>query len=331
MKSTVTIFFLSFISLSFTLAQQNLVPNGSFEEYSDCPISNELHNGQFERAIGWFRPTAGTPDYFHRCNTSTVNVPNNFWGHQEAFHGDGYVGFGAYEWHCETYELYGAEYIATKLVEQLKPCYLYSFQMRVNLANYSTYSHTKIGVYVSSELISVNTSDLLSREAQIVNEVPLTDTSNWVLISGEFQAKGNEQYLYIGYFEDMFVSDTMYVGNPFGIDWCLGYYYVDSVSLIEIGEVEGCMIEIPNVFTPNGDGINDFYSLDVFLHEKDFEFTILNRWGNEIITLNKDTPQWDGNTQGGNPCSPGVYFYAYSLEKWDGTLLTGNGTIHLVR
>ena len=144
MKSTVTIFILCFL-FNTLIAQQNLVPNGSFEEYSECPETNDINNGQFEKAIGWWSPTMGTPDFFHRCNDTLnipsqgmVGVPNNFWGYQEAFHGDGYVGFLPYEWLDETGEIVGSEYIGTKLKNQLKPCYTYEFSMRMSLANNST-------------------------------------------------------------------------------------------------------------------------------------------------------------------------------------------------
>ena len=59
---------------------QNLVPNGSFEEYGECP-----NNGaQIDRAIGWsaFRRS---PDYFNSCDEGSVaSVPFNFIGEQFA-------------------------------------------------------------------------------------------------------------------------------------------------------------------------------------------------------------------------------------------------------
>ena len=296
-------------------SQQNLVPNGSFEEYSECPEANDLNDGQFERAKGWWSPTWGTPDFFHRCNDTinspnqgVVGVPNNFWGHQDAFHGDGYVGFLPYEWYYETGEIIGGEYMATTLITSLKPCHNYRFQMRVNLANHSQYGYTKIGVYFTDELIEKDgstTADLFSRNAQIANEYPIMDTAQWILITGEFQAKGNEKFLYIGYFDNPFTNDTVYLQEPpfISFDTRAGYYYIDSVSLYEIGQVEGCSYEFPNVFTPNNDGVNDIYSVDFLTSEDNFEFIILNRWGNVITTLSKDNLSWDGTT---NKCFPAI-------------------------
>lgn len=343
MKSTVAIFLflLLVVENSSFFAQQNLVPNGSFEEYSECPEANDLNDGQFERAKGWWSPTWGTPDFFHRCNDTinspnqgVVGVPNNFWGHQDAFHGDGYVGFVPYNFFLDIEQESEAEYIATRLVQKLKPCYNYRFQMRVNLANLSMYGYTKIGAYFTDEFIEKDpstSSGLISRDAQVVNEYTIMDTVEWTLVTGEFQAKGNEKYLYIGYFDEPFVDDTVFLQEPnFPFEDRAGYYYVDSVSLYEIDKVEGCSYEFPNVFTPNNDGVNDIYSVDFLASEDDFEFIILNRWGNVITTLSKDNLSWDG-TINNKKCTDGVYFYKYTITKEDGTKLTGNGTIHLMR
>ena len=172
---------------------------------------------------------------------------------------------------------------------------------------------------------------MLQKKAQIINEETIIDTSEWLLIKGEFQSKGNEQYLYIGYFDEPFVDDTIFLSGTIStFDTWAGYFYIDSVSLYEVGEVESCKPQFPNVFTPNNDGVNDIYSVDFLAGEDDFEFIILNRWGNVITTLNKDNLFWNG-TSNYKKCTDGVYFYKYTITKEDGTKLSGNGTIHLMR
>ncbi|MFT4680531.1 MAG: hypothetical protein ACI9YU_000359 [Flavobacteriales bacterium] len=59
-------------------AQDNLVPNGSFEEYSSYP-SNP---GQFGR-IDYWNGLHGTPDFFHRCGELDISIPENYCGIQE--------------------------------------------------------------------------------------------------------------------------------------------------------------------------------------------------------------------------------------------------------
>ncbi|MBX2948191.1 MAG: hypothetical protein KF704_02840 [Crocinitomicaceae bacterium] len=115
---------LLFFSHLLNAQGQNLVYNGSFEEYSECPVSAEMNNGQFERARGWWIPTLASPDYYHRCNNdnngawNSVWIPNNFWGHQETFYGDGYAGF------IPVMDGSGLEYeyFRTELISPLKPC-----------------------------------------------------------------------------------------------------------------------------------------------------------------------------------------------------------------
>lgn len=68
---------------------------------------------------------------------------------------------------------------------------------------------------------------------------------------------------------------------------------------------------VPNIFTPNNDGVNDFISpLVNGCDEADFR--IYNRWGNLVYTYASDTPVFAGNTDTGAGLSPGVYFYVYS-------------------
>jgi hypothetical protein len=59
----------------------------------------------------------------------------------------------------------------------------------------------------------------------------LSDTLNWMKISGSYVAKGNETYLSLGNFRDW--NQTNYIQNNHCMN-CVGYYYIDDVSIIEI-------------------------------------------------------------------------------------------------
>lgn len=90
--------------------------------------------------------------------------------------------------------------------------------------------------------------------------------------------------------------------------------------------------EMPNVFTPNGDGLNDFFSFkyDVFTS---FDITIVNRWG-EIMTerLNQTgTIFWEGLSAKGDEASDGVYFYVFNGIFKDGTPVKKDGFVQLFR
>jgi gliding motility-associated-like protein len=91
----------------------------------------------------------------------------------------------------------------------------------------------------------------------------------------------------------------------------LGWYYIrwriffiDDVSIVKAQP----FVEIPNVFTPNSDGINDFISPKVHNASR-WEMNIINRWGDKIITLNEDYSVWNG---GDANC--GIYYYHLTVE-----------------
>ena len=70
---------------------------------------------------------------------------------------------------------------------------------------------------------------------------------------------------------------------------------------------------IPNVFTPNGDGVNDVFSINGKAIT-DFNLTIVNRWGNTIFESNDINTSWDG-TSNGTPCLDGTYFYILKAKS----------------
>ena len=317
--------------VSFTSTAQNLVPNGSFEEYSQCPDSREASDGQFERCTGWWYPTnysVGSPDYFNVCNNSgngIVGVPNNEFGYQHAFDGNAYVGLGAFEYSLNSNEVFAVELISAKLFDKLKPCHSYHFSMRINLADRATHGISKLGVLIAQDSLYINTlADWESIEPTWANSSSLFDTSEWISLEFDYLANGGERYVTIGYFGEYDETELIF-NDSLGINIYNSYfpfYYIDSVSLFEVEEVENCLPNLPNVFTPNNDFSNDSYSiegLDVA------ELIVFNRWGNVITTLTKDNPIWDGTFEG-KLCSEGSYFYRAQF----GTLFL-TGFIELIR
>jgi gliding motility-associated-like protein len=90
-------------------------------------------------------------------------------------------------------------------------------------------------------------------------------------------------------------------------------------------------IWVPNVFTPNGDGINDIVTLP-YPSFKSYDIQILNRWGNLIFELKDQTgiAVWDGYDFNGQLHTDGVFFYRLRGEMLGGTLIDKHGFIHLV-
>lgn len=93
-------------------------------------------------------------------------------------------------------------------------------------------------------------------------------------------------------------------------------------------------VEIPNTFTPNGDGINDIWQVTLPFNVTLSEVEVYNRWGNLIknLELNSNTLiSWDGRTTSGEQCSDGVYFYILKYKNGNGTDQQLKGHINLFK
>jgi gliding motility-associated-like protein len=92
-----------------------------------------------------------------------------------------------------------------------------------------------------------------------------------------------------------------------------------------------CDIEVPNVFTPNNDGSNDYFQLLFFGGIKTFNCTILNRWGQVIREYDNPAFMWDGKDESGDDVLEGVYFYIAKAVSNGGNEIMKHGNVTLVR
>lgn len=86
---------------------------------------------------------------------------------------------------------------------------------------------------------------------------------------------------------------------------------------------------LPNVFTPNSDGVNDAFIPIESIGAIGWKLTILNRWGNVICE--RDDAGWDGNNQVGLPAADGVYFYEITFMNTCSKEITYKGNVTIVR
>lgn len=91
----------------------------------------------------------------------------------------------------------------------------------------------------------------------------------------------------------------------------------DLVATIRI-TISTSMLEMPNAFSPNGDGVNDIYKAkDNHRSIVDFHAYIFNRWGQKLFDWTDINNGWDG-THKGTPVKDGVYFVLVKAKGADG-------------
>ncbi|MCA6437527.1 MAG: gliding motility-associated C-terminal domain-containing protein [Bacteroidetes bacterium] len=286
MKQKLIIILVLLINFTYK-AQQNLVPNGSFELYDTCPNSQ----AQLRYCIHWFDPTGTSSDYFNRCAVLTqVAIPQNFAGDINPFDGNSYCGFLAYypsKANCR-------EYIAVSLGANLNNNQSYTFTAYFALAKNSMFSVNNLGVVVLDDTLGLRSyfENNINIQPDAFCNITLSDTS-WNKITLTFSPKLTGKYLVIGnFFNDL--STTKDNSNSLGsINGA--YYFIDEVSLTTTNDnnsmINGNLI-VPEVITPNGDGHNDFLEIKNIAPYTRIE--IYNRWGNQVFISNDYQNDWNG-------------------------------------
>ncbi len=86
----------------------------------------------------------------------------------------------------------------------------------------------------------------------------------------------------------------------------------------------------PDVFTPNGDQINDLFNL-VVVNGTPIQLTIYDHWGTVIYSIENSNPMWDG-TYRGNKCLAGIYPYVLTYKSTSSDeIFTYRGQLMLLR
>ncbi|GAB4022478.1 gliding motility-associated C-terminal domain-containing protein [Spirosoma koreense] len=189
------------VCLPGLLVGQNLIPNGSFETYRNCPI----RDNQLAEATPWYNPTRATPDFYHACyQTGQVPLaPHSGQGLARLYFDQGW-----------------AEYLAIRLTRPLEAGECYSFEMYVATETPTRYQTETLGAHFSAQPLTAPTStDRLNTSPQVLDNLAHVEKLRWERLSGVINAKGGEQYVTIG---------SYFKSPPF-----LGFYYVyvDDVSL----------------------------------------------------------------------------------------------------
>lgn len=220
---------------------QNLVPNGSFENYTNCPTSNSFYG----KVTDWYNPNTASPDYFNPCGiTSTIpGHGSQLFGYQLPRTGTSLAGAGWYGLGGGFYD-----YIQVQFSQPLVSGETYKVSFWVSLANNVQFASDDIGAYISDLPFKSNASVLpatitnvvattpasfgvfttLTPQIKVVDNSFVEDTLNWVEITGLYVSHGGEQAITIGCFEPWTTTGTKIVNPTAG---GRSYYFIDDVSV----------------------------------------------------------------------------------------------------
>lgn len=300
-----TLLLISSTSVVFT--QENLIPNHSFEDADSC--NSFLH---FSIVHNWFSPTEGTPDIFNSCMEleDSYSVPTNRVGYQAPQDGHAYIGIVGYS---DGYDY--REYIATQLKETLKKDQLYKIEYYINLSNFSPFITNNFGIAFAQDSCNIAYNYLIHPKYSITDKRMVSDTTNWERRCLFYKAKGDERVVFFGNFEPDQATTAIRNTNPYDEH----FFLIDNVSLVTFN------LQVENVFTPNGDYINDraFYYPEL----TDVRCDVFNRWGERIRQVDISIG-WDGKDEEGNKLPEGTYFYQLIGEVQQ--LIIASGFIQLI-
>lgn len=108
----------------------------------------------------------------------------------------------------------------------------------------------------------------------------------------------------------------------------------DTIFTVAVNECPidpNCKVWVPDAFSPNNNGLNDFFGLRSSCRLYDTEMIIYNRWGQIMYRSHGENPTWDGRFEG-KDCQEGIYAYslAYRVAEYL-PMKTTKGTVTLNR
>ena len=161
-------------------------------------------------------------------------------------------------------------------------------------------------VYLKADYNLISSLGVCPFEVDAINTSKGYSSSVWFTDNNNFfDVNFNYEYNFVGDYDL-----TLSVYNNYG---CL-----DTVTKHVV--VEGLLPqeEVANVFSPNNDGINDYFNFSENHALVEFCAIIFNRFGEKIFESNDSEMNWDGKDLNGKLLEEGVYFYVL-----EGTGLTG--------
>lgn len=154
------------------------------------------------------------------------------------------------------------------------------------------------------------------------------------LYEWQFRKMGEEKPFLVRYEED--TQYTFAQSGAFQVELIVSFvqgndtiaYQMDEPFTVTISESK---LEVPNAFTPNGDGINDVFRVkEGYTSIVSFKAQVFSRWGKKLFEWNDPADGWDG-CSGGSDVPDGAYYLLIEARGADGRRYHIKKTINILR
>ncbi|MBO9631765.1 MAG: gliding motility-associated C-terminal domain-containing protein [Chitinophagaceae bacterium] len=199
-------------------------------------------------------------------------------------------------------------------------------------------SAVSYNVYISENTCGYDT--LVQFAPMVVNPLPIVTAMketdiNCVIRSAQLRAGGANSYSWT----PASALDNPYRRDPVAIVDSSTQFIVTGINrygcessdtlVVNVTKTGTPVFEVPNAFTPNGDGKNDCFGIKKWGVVKLESLEVYNRWGQKIFQTNKPNDCWDGTFQG-KPQGAGEFVYIIRASTFCGPILR-KGVFFLIR
>lgn len=181
--------------------------------------------------------------------------------------------------------------------------------------NYSVVVTDAVGCTVTASAIVNGALSFISSDFNFV-EGDYSDLSGTEVSFSETSVNAMQYYWDFGDGYSSTLDNPLHVYADTGT-YTIALYVTDQYgcvdSIFKTVKIEGeFMIYIPNTFSPNGDGLNDYFAV-VAIGMKDIEYLIYNRWGKLVAQSSKLDYKWDGKMKTTTDKVMDVYNYRINI------------------
>jgi gliding motility-associated-like protein len=197
-----------------------------------------------------------------------------------------------------------------------------------------------VGVVSASKCVTSVRTPVTVTVSKVKAEFTATPTSGLAPLKVEFINLSTNAVSYLWTLEDQLEFTTKNVTHTYSTEGQGATYYVTLIVTNDFGCADTAKtiiivnpfseLIIPNVFTPNNDGINDIF------HFKSLGLSLINaevydRWGLKLYSWNVMDGGWDGKSPSGENAADGTYFYIIRAKGVDGKDYKLSGAFTLLR